>query len=76
MLGVRMDFLGILEANDGSIWFGSGHGVHRYDGLTITDFITPPGKVSTLYRNVISNVDAGVAVILVLERVKTYKTGH
>jgi ligand-binding sensor domain-containing protein len=30
--------LGILEANDGSIWFGSGNGVYRYDGNTITDF--------------------------------------
>lgn len=28
---------GILEATDGSIWFGSG-GVYRYDGKTITDF--------------------------------------
>ncbi|MEO5583317.1 MAG: two-component regulator propeller domain-containing protein [Saprospiraceae bacterium] len=28
---------GILEANDGSIWFGS-FGVYRYDGNTITDF--------------------------------------
>ncbi|GAB3985585.1 hypothetical protein GCM10028807_01150 [Spirosoma daeguense] len=28
---------GILEANDGSIWFGSG-GAYRYDGKTITDF--------------------------------------
>ncbi|HEV2482497.1 MAG TPA: two-component regulator propeller domain-containing protein [Puia sp.] len=36
--GGRMDFLGILEANDGSIWFGSGGGVHRYDGKTFTDF--------------------------------------
>jgi len=34
----RMAFLGILDANDGSIWFGSGGGVHRYDGKTITDF--------------------------------------
>lgn len=36
-----MDFLGILEANDGSLWLGSGSGVHRYhryDGKTITDF--------------------------------------
>ena len=34
-------FLGILEANDGSIWFGalgSKSGVFRYDGKTITDF--------------------------------------
>ena len=32
---------GILEANDGSIWFGSlgpMSGVYRYDGKTITDF--------------------------------------
>jgi hypothetical protein len=28
---------GILEANDGNIWFCSG-GVYRYDGNTITDF--------------------------------------
>lgn len=28
----------ILEANDGSIWFGSMNGVYRYDGNTITDF--------------------------------------
>jgi ligand-binding sensor domain-containing protein len=30
--------LGLLEANDGSIWFGSMKGVYRYDGKTITDF--------------------------------------
>jgi ligand-binding sensor domain-containing protein len=29
---------GILEANDGSIWFGTLIGVNRYDGNTITDF--------------------------------------
>lgn len=29
---------GIIEANDGSIWFGASDGVHRYDGNTITDF--------------------------------------
>ena len=29
---------GILEAFDGSIWFGTFDGVHRYDGKTITDF--------------------------------------
>jgi ligand-binding sensor domain-containing protein len=28
----------ILEATDGSIWFGSITGVYRYDGKTITDF--------------------------------------
>lgn len=42
--GRRMDFLGILEANDGSIWFGSGGGVHRYDGKTITDFKSEEGR--------------------------------
>src|SRR5579862_4815050 len=31
-------FLGILEADDGSIWFGSMTGVCRYDGHSITDF--------------------------------------
>jgi ligand-binding sensor domain-containing protein len=40
--GGRMSFLAILEANDGSIWFGSagadGGGVQRYDGKSITDF--------------------------------------
>ena len=29
---------GILEANDGSIWFGALDGAYRYDGNTITDF--------------------------------------
>jgi ligand-binding sensor domain-containing protein len=29
---------GILEANDGSIWFGAADGVYSYDGNTITDF--------------------------------------
>ena len=29
---------GILEAEDGSIWFGSLSGVYRYDGKKITDF--------------------------------------
>jgi hypothetical protein len=42
--GGRMDFLGILEANDGSIWFGSGSGVHRYDGKTFTDFKSAAGQ--------------------------------
>jgi hypothetical protein len=37
-------FLGILEANDGSIWFGSGGWVHRYDGKTITDFKSKEGN--------------------------------
>lgn len=42
--GGRMGFLGILEANDGSIWFGSGRGVHRYDGKTFTDFKSREGQ--------------------------------
>ncbi|WP_100613574.1 ligand-binding sensor domain-containing protein [Confluentibacter citreus] len=39
--------LGILEANDGSIWFGglgSMTGVYRYDGKTITDFKSEEDK--------------------------------
>ena len=45
--GGRMGFLGILEANDGSIWYGSGgpeSGVHRYDGKTFTDFKGAAGQ--------------------------------
>jgi streptogramin lyase len=34
---------GILEANDGSIWFGAFDGVHRYDGKTIRDFKSKEG---------------------------------
>ncbi|MEQ9102359.1 MAG: two-component regulator propeller domain-containing protein [Imperialibacter sp.] len=30
---------GILEANDGSIWFGTTTGVYRYDGANFTDFM-------------------------------------
>jgi hypothetical protein len=37
-------FLGLLEANDGSIWFGSFNGVYRYDGKTITDFKSKEGQ--------------------------------
>ena len=33
-----LNLFGILEANDGSIWFGSFDGVYRYDGNTISDF--------------------------------------
>ena len=40
---------GILEANDGSIWFGALgsiiSGVFRYDGKTITDFKRKDGKL-------------------------------
>lgn len=38
-------FCGIVEADDGSIWFGSlgpNSGVFRYDGKTFTDFKTQP----------------------------------
>jgi ligand-binding sensor domain-containing protein len=46
--GGRMEFLGMVEADDGSIWFGSagvgGGGVHRYDGKTITDFRRNEGR--------------------------------
>lgn len=37
-------FLGLLEGNDGSIWFGSATGVYRYDGKTITDFYNKEGQ--------------------------------
>lgn len=33
-----LNLFDILEANDGSIWFGAFDGVYRYDGKTITDF--------------------------------------
>ncbi len=35
---------GILEAHDGSIWFGAGDGVYRYDGNTINDFKGKEGQ--------------------------------
>lgn len=35
---------GILEANDGSIWLGSGDGVSRYDGSTITELKNAAGR--------------------------------
>ena len=35
--------LGILEDAKGNIWFGSGGGVYRYDGKTITDFKSNEG---------------------------------
>ncbi|MGY4384519.1 polyisoprenoid-binding protein YceI [Pedobacter sp. UYP24] len=37
-------FLGLLEAEDGSIWFGSATGVYRYDGKIITDFYRKDGQ--------------------------------
>jgi ligand-binding sensor domain-containing protein len=33
-----LNLFGILETNDGKIWFGLFDGVYRYDGNTITDF--------------------------------------
>ena len=42
--GQNNAFFGLLEANDGSIWFGSGGGVHRYDGKTFTDFKSKEGQ--------------------------------
>ena len=38
IMSTEIMLCGMLEANDGSIWFGSLHGVYRYDGKTITDF--------------------------------------
>jgi ligand-binding sensor domain-containing protein len=38
IMSIEKMLCGILEANDGSIWFGSINGVYRYDGKTITDF--------------------------------------
>ena len=35
---------GILEDAKGNIWFGSGGGVHRYDGNTITDLKSAAGQ--------------------------------
>lgn len=34
----NITFFGILEAFDGSIWIGSGSGVHRFDGRRITSY--------------------------------------
>ena len=36
--GRPMAFLHLLETADGSIWYGSGSGIHRYDGKDFTDF--------------------------------------
>jgi len=38
IMSVEKMLCGILEASDGSIWFGSLSGVYRYDGKIITDF--------------------------------------
>ncbi len=42
---------GILEANDGSIWFGAlgpESGVYHYDGNTITNFMSAAGQQSVI----------------------------
>lgn len=41
--GPYSTFSGILEADDGSIWFGYDGGLYRYDGKTITDFRSAAG---------------------------------
>ncbi|MCE7042399.1 two-component regulator propeller domain-containing protein [Dyadobacter sp. CY312] len=38
IMSIDQMLCGILEAEDGSIWFGSLSGVYRYDGKKITDF--------------------------------------
>jgi len=43
MSGQLRTFSGILEADDGSIWFGNNGGLYRYDGKTITDFKSKEG---------------------------------
>ncbi|MBA4851443.1 YceI family protein [Emticicia sp. BO119] len=37
-------FFGLLEANDGSIWFGDATGVYSYNGKTITDYYRKDGQ--------------------------------
>jgi len=47
ILSARPALLGLLEANDGSIWFGglgSMTGVYRYNGKTVTDFKSKTGQ--------------------------------
>ncbi|MFD2288039.1 histidine kinase [Pedobacter petrophilus] len=44
IMSIQKMLCGILEANDGSIWFGSLNGVYRYDGKTITDFKNKGGQ--------------------------------
>lgn len=43
MSGRLQTMSGILEAGDGSIWFGNNGGLYRYDGKTITDFRNKEG---------------------------------
>jgi ligand-binding sensor domain-containing protein len=44
MMSGQPGLLGLLEANDGSIWFGSYSGVYRYDGKAFTDFKNGEGQ--------------------------------
>jgi len=44
IMSIEKMLCGMLEANDGSIWFGSLNGVYRYDGKTITDFKSAAGQ--------------------------------
>jgi ligand-binding sensor domain-containing protein len=44
IMSTEIMLCGILEANDGNIWFGSFYGVYRYDGKTITDFKSAAGQ--------------------------------
>ncbi len=44
IMSIEKMLCGILEASDGSIWFGSMNGVYRYNGKTITDFKPKAGK--------------------------------
>jgi ligand-binding sensor domain-containing protein len=44
IVSAKPAFLGLVEASDGSIWFGSMIGVYRYNGKTITDFKSELGK--------------------------------
>jgi streptogramin lyase len=44
IMSIKKMLCGILEANDGSIWFGSMDGVYRYDGKIITDFKSKEGQ--------------------------------
>ncbi|WP_158798965.1 two-component regulator propeller domain-containing protein [Pedobacter sp. L105] len=44
IMSINKMLCGILEADDGSIWFGSLNGVYRYDGKNITDFRSKKDK--------------------------------
>lgn len=44
MTGTPEAVSGIVEADDGSIWFGNNGGLYRYDGKAITDFRSKEGQ--------------------------------